>query len=291
MAYQPSSNDQATIRSLDAAVYRMVMAIVSKHASIAQPYPETLSFQILWNASKATIDRVLHGLGLDKQGLAWFRLKEDGLYGPNTGKALSFVTGVATPKKTAGIPAWYLKNKKIIDSYARTLPQVTKAKPASTVAAAKAPITKSPATTVAAQSQKVATAAKSGATTKQNVPAQYALKTSSGTVITQKSPATVVMDDWDVKVGTAKISSYPTSSKKVISQTATKAPTQLASKAKAASDIAKMTSDVSFAPETVPAVAPRSNLVVFAVGAGLIAAAGVFGYMVTQRGHHRRMAA
>jgi hypothetical protein len=293
VAYQPSATDVATIRSLDAAVYRMVMGVVSKGGSIAAPYPTTLSFQMLWNASKAAIDRVATGTGLAAKGVQWFRLTEDGLYGPNTGKALSFVTGVPTPAKTADVPKWYLSNKTLIDSYAQTLPQAVMSQPAATVATAQAPITTSPSSTVGAYNASVIAAASSGTTTQANVPNQSAYGSAPSTVISQKVPADVAMDAWDVTVGTAQIAAYPSKSAAgTVTVKQVQAPPQLAAQAKASSDIAKMTSDVAFGPESVPVSRPRTNLVVFAVGAGLLAAAGVFGYMASQRGgHHRRVAA
>ncbi len=239
MAYQPSASDIAVSDALAAATYRMTMAVVSS-GGVGQAYSEIKSFQILWNASKATINRFASGYGTP----AWFSLVEDGLYGKNTGKALSMVTGTTTPAKTAGIPQWYLTNKALIDSYGGLLNPSVPVDNSTAVGGAQSQL--NPAE-IKDAANAIAENANNGSIASQNIPAQAAYVQNTGTLVSQ--------------AGTAPQTPPPA-----------QLPTEVV-----------VVKEVSFGDEPIIAARPATNYKVWAVGAGLAAAAGMLVYMGTRK--------
>ncbi len=102
------SQQQSVGDQFAAAIYAFVREVI---AAGAQPraYASILAFQQTWNNNKPL---------LSSSGILWFPLVEDGMWGPNTGKAVKLLTGRTSPQHTADIPAWYKANADLIDTFA-----------------------------------------------------------------------------------------------------------------------------------------------------------------------------
>lgn len=291
--WAPTSADLAVADKLHGAVYIMAQQVTADSAgSATKGYSSILQFQQLWNtpATKAT---VLSFYKNKVVSYTWFKLTEDSKYGPLTARALSMTTSTVTPAKTAGLVQWYVTNKDQIDGYADAARNLIGGSAPSLIANAK--VTPNP-SAVAAAAQDVANSARSGSLAQQQVPNQSAQSTPQGQLVAQYSPSSVANQNQVSSAGGASIGSYNATLNQGVSQSQVTPPQAIESKMAASNDIATMASNVgasesvSFADEPVVVQAPKSNLKVIAIGAGLVAAAGVFAYMARNPSARRRFA-
>jgi hypothetical protein len=76
---------------------------------------DVLDFQNAWNSFRATITSLLRRIGSSQK---WFSLVEDGKYGPNTSRAVTYFlpSGYGTfPTRAAQMPVWYAQHESYVD--------------------------------------------------------------------------------------------------------------------------------------------------------------------------------
>lgn len=289
-AWVPSAANMQVVNDLHGAVYLLAQEVASAQGA-GKPYPSILLFQQLWDraVTKQTVNTFYaHGI----VGRKWFRLARDGKYGKYTGLALSMTTSTATPAKTYGLVAWYAANRDLIDGWADAARNLAGSRAPSIIDSAK--LTPDPAA-VSAAAQAVADSARNGSLAQSQVPDQQAQSTPQGQLVSQYSPSSVANQDQHASVGGDSIGSYPPSNQGVSQQQVTP-PQAIDSKIAVANEISKVAPSIgqseaiTFADEPVIAQKPRTNLTVWAVGAGLLAAAGVFAYMAKNPSARRRFA-
>ena len=289
-AWMPSDADMKVVNDLHGAVYLLAQEVASASGE-ARAYPSIQLFQQLWDrtVTKTTVNRFYaHGVVARK----WFRLGRDGKYGKYTALALSMTTSTKTPNKTYDLVAWYAANRDLIDGWAIAARNLIGSRAPAVIDSAK--LTPDP-SAVSAAAQDVANSARNGSLARQDVPNQQAQSTPQGQLVSQYSPSSVANQEQHASVGGDSIGAYPPSNQGY-SQSQVTPPQAIDSKIAVANEISKMaptigeSESISFADQPVVARRPRTNMTVIAVGAGLLAAAGVFLYMAKNPSARRRFA-
>lgn len=282
--WSPSDADLADVDALHGAVYLMLQEVAAAGGA-ARAYPSMLLLQQTWNASKATVNHFYSAGLLPKP---WFKLVEDGKYGPDTSVVLSYSTSVAkVPLKTYDLVAWYATNKTLISGYAAAAERLVGDHGGTAVSNAKAE--PSPAQVIAAATT-LAQQASSGSLAREQIPVQNASSVPQGTLVEKSSSGTVASDAWSVADGSTVISSSVANRGTLLDNQTITPPQAIGSKIAVANEIAKIAPSVTavdFSNESVIAQRPKSNLKVLAVGAGFLAALGVFGYMASRKPSRR----
>jgi hypothetical protein len=284
--WSPSATDLSLIGKMHGAVYLMMQEIGAAKGA-AKAYSSVKLFQKIWNQSKGTVNHYSKAANLP---FKWFKLTLDGKYGKNTAKALSFATSTKTPTHTYELGAWYAKNHTLVDSWAGDAQRLKGGSATSAIDSAK--LTPNPAAVTQA-AQSVADSARSGSLAQSNVPNEQPYQGQSSSLVSQYSYAGQASAAQQSSIGGDSIGSSYAQQGAYVSSQAVTPPQAIDDKIAVSQDIAKIApqaSDVDFSDETVVARRPASNITLYAVGAGLVAAAGVFALMA-RKGSRRRRAA
>lgn len=280
MAYQLTAADLRVVDALHGAVYLLAQE-VSSASGVGQPYPAILLFQKIWNSpeSKVTVNNFARAGMLPS---VWFKLVEDGLYGTNTGKALWYTTSTSTPAKTYGLVAWYAANNAQIASYADAARWLMGGSGASAVDAAK--VEPTPQQIIAA-AVALGQMAGSGSLYREAIPDYGNSSTPQGELVAKDSAAQGANDAQHAVIDGNAIGSSVVSQPGAVNE-GTAPPQAIDAKIAVANEIAKIApsgDNISFSDEPIIAQRVQRNTTVVAVGVGLLAALGIFGYMATRK--------